>query len=114
MSDTLNQVLIAKGLAKTYGQGATAVQVLKSVDLEINRSEKVAIVGSAQGISKPNSPSMMGCAKMFARSLAKASNSIKTESLKALPITDPDNLVDGIAKAHMPFIKLENRTKQSE
>lgn len=47
MSDTLNQVLIAKGLAKTYGQGATAVQVLKSVDLEIDRSEKVAIVGSS-------------------------------------------------------------------
>jgi lipoprotein-releasing system ATP-binding protein len=43
----MSKVLIAKSLAKTYGQGTTAVEVLKSVDLEIAPSEKVAIVGSS-------------------------------------------------------------------
>lgn len=40
-------VLLARGLAKTYGQGPTAVEVLKSVDLSVANSEKVAIVGSS-------------------------------------------------------------------
>ena len=40
-------VLIAKGLAKTYGKGPTAVEVLKNIDLQVAPSEKVAIVGSS-------------------------------------------------------------------
>ena len=40
-------VLVARGLAKTYGQSPTAVEVLKSIDLDILPSEKVAIVGSS-------------------------------------------------------------------
>ncbi|BDX21819.1 lipoprotein-releasing system ATP-binding protein LolD [Polynucleobacter sp. TUM22923] len=40
-------VLHAQDLAKTYGKGATAVEVLKDIDLEISASEKVAIVGSS-------------------------------------------------------------------
>lgn len=47
MNKAIKHVLIAKGLAKTYGQGATAVEVLKSVDLDVAPSEKVAIVGSS-------------------------------------------------------------------
>ena len=47
MNNSAKQVLLAQGLAKTYGQGATAVEVLKSVDLEVANSEKVAIVGSS-------------------------------------------------------------------
>ena len=47
MNKAIKYVLIAKGLAKTYGQGATAVEVLKSVDLDVAPSEKVAIVGSS-------------------------------------------------------------------
>jgi lipoprotein-releasing system ATP-binding protein len=42
-----NLVLMARGLAKTYGVGPTAVEVLKSIDLDIKPSEKVAIVGSS-------------------------------------------------------------------
>jgi lipoprotein-releasing system ATP-binding protein len=40
-------VLKARGLAKTYGQGPTAVEVLKDIDLDVTPSEKVAIVGSS-------------------------------------------------------------------
>ena len=42
-----NLVLMARGLAKTYGQGPTAVEVLKAIDLDVIPSEKVAIVGSS-------------------------------------------------------------------
>ncbi len=47
MSNSSIPVLRAIGLAKTYGTGPTAVEVLKSVDLELNAAEKVAIVGSS-------------------------------------------------------------------
>jgi lipoprotein-releasing system ATP-binding protein len=47
MSNQANLVLMARGLAKTYGQGPTAVEVLKAIDLDIAPSEKVAIVGSS-------------------------------------------------------------------
>ena len=47
MSKQNNLVLIARGLAKTYGQGPAAVEVLKSIDLDVMPSEKVAIVGSS-------------------------------------------------------------------
>ena len=40
-------VLTARGLAKTYGKGVTAVEVLKAIDLDVAQSEKVAIVGSS-------------------------------------------------------------------
>ena len=47
MSNANNVILSASNLAKTYGKGSTAVEVLKSVDLVVNASEKVAIVGSS-------------------------------------------------------------------
>ena len=47
MSNQENVVLMARGLAKTYGQGPTAVEVLKAIDLDVTSSEKVAIVGSS-------------------------------------------------------------------
>jgi len=40
-------ILSASGLAKTYGKGSTAVDVLKEIDLQVSASEKVAIVGSS-------------------------------------------------------------------
>ena len=47
MTKQANLVLMARGLAKTYGQGPTAVEVLKAIDLDVTPSEKVAIVGSS-------------------------------------------------------------------
>ena len=47
MSDSNQIILSASGLAKTYGKGPTAVDVLKEIDLQVSASEKVAIVGSS-------------------------------------------------------------------
>jgi lipoprotein-releasing system ATP-binding protein len=47
MSNSVGLVLSAKNLAKQYGEGHAAVEVLKSVDLEVALSEKVAIVGTS-------------------------------------------------------------------
>jgi lipoprotein-releasing system ATP-binding protein len=47
MSDLNSVILSATGLAKTYGKGPTAVDVLKEIDLQVSASEKVAIVGSS-------------------------------------------------------------------
>ena len=47
MSNSNQIILSASGLAKTYGKGSTAVDVLKEIDLQVGASEKVAIVGSS-------------------------------------------------------------------
>ena len=51
MSEAINNsnslVLSATDLAKTYGQGPSAVEVLKGIHLDVSPSEKVAIVGSS-------------------------------------------------------------------
>lgn len=47
MSNPNQIILSASGLAKTYGKGPTAVEVLKEIDLQVSTSEKVAIVGSS-------------------------------------------------------------------
>lgn len=47
MSNLNPIILSASGLAKTYGKGPTAVDVLKEIDLQVRASEKVAIVGSS-------------------------------------------------------------------
>lgn len=51
MSEVINNsnslVLSARDLAKTYGQGPSAVEVLKGIHLDVSPSEKVAIVGSS-------------------------------------------------------------------
>jgi len=51
MSEAINNsnslVLSARDLAKTYGQGPSAVEVLKGIHFDVSPSEKVAIVGSS-------------------------------------------------------------------
>ncbi len=47
ISNPNNWVLSARDLAKTYGKGPSAVEVLKGINLDVSPSEKVAIVGSS-------------------------------------------------------------------
>lgn len=47
MNNSESVVLSAVDLSKTFGQGPTAVNVLKAVNLQVNRGECVAIVGAS-------------------------------------------------------------------
>lgn len=49
-----------RGVAKTYGQGATAFQALKGVDLEIVRGDFVAVMGPS-GSGKSTTMNILGC-----------------------------------------------------
>ncbi|MEY4617150.1 MAG: hypothetical protein RJB66_2110 [Pseudomonadota bacterium] len=47
MSDAKEVILTARGLHKSYAQGAGQLHILKGVDLEIRRSEALCIVGAS-------------------------------------------------------------------
>ncbi len=49
-----------RGVSKTYGQGATAFQALKGVDLEIARGDFVAVMGPS-GSGKSTTMNILGC-----------------------------------------------------
>jgi putative ABC transport system ATP-binding protein len=49
-----------KGIVKTYGEGATAFQALKGIDLTINQGDFVAVMG-ASGSGKSTMMNILGC-----------------------------------------------------
>ena len=57
----MNEMLISlRAVTKTYGSGATAFQALKGIDLDIERSDFVAIMG-ASGSGKSTTMNILGC-----------------------------------------------------
>lgn len=42
-----NPVLVCHGLAKSYSDGASKIEVLRHIDLEVNASEMIAIIGTS-------------------------------------------------------------------
>ena len=62
MSATANDIplIVLSGVTKTYGQGATALQALKGVDLSIAAGDFVAIMGPS-GSGKSTAMNTLGC-----------------------------------------------------
>jgi putative ABC transport system ATP-binding protein len=53
-------IIRMRGVTKTYGQGATAFQALKGVDLDIQPGDFVAVMG-ASGSGKSTTMNILGC-----------------------------------------------------
>ncbi|QQV78816.1 ABC transporter ATP-binding protein [Sphingomonas aliaeris] len=53
-------IIRLRGVTKTYGQGATAFQALKGVDLDIQSGDFVAVMG-ASGSGKSTTMNILGC-----------------------------------------------------
>src|SRR5690606_30467802 len=53
-------IIRLRGITKTYGEGATAFQALKGVDLDINAGDFVAVMG-ASGSGKSTTMNILGC-----------------------------------------------------
>jgi putative ABC transport system ATP-binding protein len=53
-------IIELEGITKTFGQGATAFQALKSIDLSISRGDFVAIMGPS-GSGKSTTMNILGC-----------------------------------------------------
>jgi lipoprotein-releasing system ATP-binding protein len=84
MSNQSNLVLMARALAKTYGQGPTAVEVLKAIDLDVRPSEKVAIVGSSGSGKSTLLHLLGGLDTPSAGSLVLAGSNLNQLSIKKL------------------------------
>jgi len=58
--DNASPLIQLRGVTKVYGEGATALQALKGVDLNIHQGEFVAIMGPS-GSGKSTAMNILGC-----------------------------------------------------
>ena len=47
MNEIQKNIFSCKGLVKNFNQGLVAIQVLKGLDLEVNKGQSIAIIGSS-------------------------------------------------------------------
>jgi putative ABC transport system ATP-binding protein len=80
-----------KSLVKTYGAGETAVNALKSVDLDVAEGELLLLLG-ASGSGKTTLISIMGCI------LSASAGSCKIRGIETV----------GLPQSKLPKIRLEN------
>ena len=57
--NSIDAFIEMRGLAKTYGSGAAIIEVLKGIDLSINKGDTIAILG-ASGVGKSTLLHIMG------------------------------------------------------
>jgi ABC-type lipoprotein export system ATPase subunit len=67
-----NKIIEIDGLEKSYGSGRNAIQVLRGINLEINKGESVSITGPS-GTGKSTLLNMMGCLDNFDKGSLKIS-----------------------------------------
>jgi len=68
----IDKIIEIKGLEKTYGSGRNIIQVLRGIDLDINKGDAVAITGPS-GTGKSTLLNMIGCLDNFDRGSLKLS-----------------------------------------
>ncbi|QNQ12028.1 ABC transporter ATP-binding protein [Sphingomonas alpina] len=60
MASNTEPLIRLRGVTKTYGEGATAFQALKGIDLDIQAGDFVAVMG-ASGSGKSTTMNILGC-----------------------------------------------------
>lgn len=68
----IDKIIEIKGLEKTYGSGRNIIQVLRGIDLDVNKGDAVAITGPS-GTGKSTLLNMIGCLDNFDRGSLKLS-----------------------------------------
>ena len=87
----MDPLIEVRDLKKVYGEGETAVEALKSVDLDVNPGELLLLLG-ASGSGKTTLISIMGGI------LSASSGSCKIRGTELV----------GIANRHLPGVRLDN------
>lgn len=70
--NTDNRIIEISGLEKSYGSGSSSIQVLRGIDLSIDKGDSVSITGPS-GTGKSTLLNMIGCLDNFDRGTLRLS-----------------------------------------
>ena len=60
MADASDTIIRLRGVTKTYGEGATAFQALKGIDVDVRQGDFIAVMGPS-GSGKSTAMNILGC-----------------------------------------------------